>query len=290
MAANELGEFLRARRARRRPEEVGMPRYGQRRVAGLRREELAVLAGVSVDYYTRLEQGRERHPSAQVVDALAEALDLDPDAREHLYRLAGLTATARRGTVRDTVAPALRQLMDLHLTAPAFVTNRLLDVLATNALADALFAPFAAADNLARMIFVDPTGRWFHARWDRAARAAVAHLRQAVGHDAGDPRLHALIRTLGGASEEFLALWNSHDVWGKTTDGKELHHPDVGALSLTYQTFDVRDAPGQQLIVYQAEPGSRSAEALTLLGTLAATRRDRTAPARPPGPGRRPTA
>ncbi|TKG71071.1 helix-turn-helix transcriptional regulator [Prauserella endophytica] len=287
MAGNELGEFLRARRARLRPEDVGLRESGQRRVAGLRREEIAVLAGVSADYYTRLEQGRERNPSAQVLDALSRALDLADDAREHLYRLAGAGPGTGRTRGRERVGPALLQLMDTFTTCPAFVVNRTLDVLALNALAQALFSPFDRADNLLRMIFVDPAGRSFYVAWHQAAEAAVANLRVAGGHDPHDPRLAELVARLREHSDEFSALWAAHDVRGKTREAKELLHPEVGPLSLTYQAFDVRDAPGQELIVYQAEPGSPSEQALALLGTLAATRRA-TAVAAPRNPPRTP--
>ncbi|MFZ3566805.1 helix-turn-helix transcriptional regulator [Streptomyces sp. BH097] len=266
---NHLGEFLRARRARVRPQDVNMASHGVRRVAGLRREEVAVLAGVNADYYTRLEQGRERHPSPQVLDALGRALLLDLDAREHLHRLAGV-APDGPGPLHATerVSPALRELMDGYAHTPAFVMSRTLDLLASNALADALYAPFAPADNVARMTFLDPAGRQFYRDWDRAAQAAVANLRQAHGFDPGNPRLHRLVDALNEHSAEFRRLWAQHAVRGKTQDAKQLLHPDVGPLSLTYQSFDVRDAPGQQLVIYHAEPGSASAQALALLGSL----------------------
>jgi transcriptional regulator with XRE-family HTH domain len=278
MDDNHLGEFLRARRSGLRPQDVGMPSHGVRRVAGLRREEVAVLAGVNADYYTRLEQGRERHPSPQVLDALGRALLLDTDARLHLHRLAGVAPAARGSLhVTEQVSPALRQLMDGYAHTPAFVMSRTLDLLATNALTDALYAPFTPADNLARMTFLDPAGRQFYQDWDRAAQAVVANLRQAAGFDPEHPRLGELVDTLTEHSAVFRRLWAEHSVRGKTREAKQLLHPDVGALSLTYQSFDVRDAPGQQLVIYHAEPGSPSAHALTLLGSLHAGGR-RTAP------------
>ncbi|MFJ3219630.1 helix-turn-helix transcriptional regulator [Kitasatospora sp. NPDC086801] len=273
MTDNQLGEFLRARRAAVRPQDAGMASYGVRRVAGLRREEVAVLAGVNADYYTRLEQGRERHPSAQVLDALARALRLDPDAHAHLHRLAGTVPSGRFTHTTDRVGPALRRLLDGYPGAPAFVINRALDVLAANALTEALYSPFGQMDNLARMTFLDPVGRQFHPRWSYAAEATVGHLRQAAGLDPDDPRLRELVRVLTEHSADFTRLWNTHAVRGKTLDAKHFLHPDVGPLTLTYQAFDVRDAPGQQLVVYQAESGSPGAQALDLLGSLHATSR-----------------
>ncbi len=248
-----------------------MASYGLRRVSGLRREEVAVLAGVNADYYTRLEQGRERHPSAQVLDALGHALRLDADARAHLHQLAGTAPVNQFTHTTDRVSPALRQLMDGYPGAPAFVINRTLDVLAANAMAEALHSPFERMDNLARMAFLDPAGRQFYTRWGDTTAILVGHLRQASGLDPDSPRLHELVRTLTERSTDFTRLWKTHAVHGKTQNAKHLLHPDVGALTLTYQSFDVRDAPGQQLIIYQAESGSASAQALSLLGSIHAT-------------------
>ncbi|MFJ5546262.1 helix-turn-helix transcriptional regulator [Streptomyces sp. NPDC093225] len=273
MSDNHLGDFLRARRAAVRPDDVGMASHGVRRVAGLRREEVAVLAGVNADYYTRLEQGRERHPSAQVVDALGRALLLDTDTVAHLHRLAG-TAPSRpysAGAVR--VDPALRTLIDGYPDTPAFVVDATLEILAANALAEALYSPFDRADNLAAMVFLDPAGRRFHARWDHTAEAVVGHLREAAGLEPGNPRLRALVGALTERSTDFARLWSTHTVRGKTRAAKHFLHPDVGALYLTYHAFDVRDAPGQQLIVYHADPAGPSAEALRLLGSVHATAR-----------------
>ncbi|MCW2881078.1 MAG: family transcriptional regulator, partial [Sphaerisporangium sp.] len=216
---------------------------GRRKVAGLRREEVAVLAGVNVDYYTRLEQGRERHPSRQVLDALSRALDLDPEARDHLFLLAGAPLDTASVPVTQTVSPELRQLMDGYTTTPAFVLDRTLDLLATNALADALFSPFQPADNLARMTFFDPAGRRFYARWEWTAQMTVANLRSALGFAPHDPGLLRLVQTLSEGSQEFRSLWSSHEVRGKTHEPKYLIHPDVGPLTLTYQAFDIRSAP-----------------------------------------------
>lgn len=271
MSGGELGAFLRARRAQRSPEGTGLFYSGQRKVTGLRREEVAVLAGVNADYYTRLEQGRESNPSPQVLDALCRALDLDPDAREHLYRLAGTTPEAAPASVPQTVSPQLRQLMDEYTSTPAFVLNRILDVLGTNALADALFSPFHPADNLARMTFLDPARRHFYAHWNWTAQATVANLRRAAGFDPHEPGLLRLVAELRDSSEEFRALWDTHQVRGKTHEPKHLVHPDVGPLTLNYQAFDVRSAPGQQLIIYHAEPTTPSARALALLSSLHAT-------------------
>ncbi|MEU1931553.1 helix-turn-helix transcriptional regulator [Streptomyces sp. NPDC019826] len=285
MDRNHLGAFLRARRAGLTPQDVDMASHGTRRVTGLRREEVAVLAGVNADYYTRLEQGRERNPSPQVLDALARALRLDGDARTHLFRLAGSSpGTPRTLHTAAAVSPALRQLMDGYPHTPAFVLGRTLDILATNTLADALFTPFDPADNLARMIFLDPAGRHFYTDWERAAQAAVANLHESAGLDPDSPRLHRLVTELTRHSTEFGRLWKAHHVRGKNRDAKNLNHPETGPLNLTYQAFDVRDAPGQQLIIYHAEPASPSARALSLLGSLHATQHHTRT--QPPTPGR----
>lgn len=283
-----LGSFLSARRAAVDPDAAGVRYSGHRRVRGLRREEVAVLAGVSADYYARLEQGRERHPSPQVLDALSRALHLDDDAREHLHRLAGAVPALRGAATSRTVSPELLQLLDRWPDTPALVVDDVLDVLAENQLAAALHSGFTGPLNLLRMVFTDPAGRTFYADWHRAAQSTVAALRLAAGHSPDDPRVRVLVEELTTASAEFRVLWTRQDVRGKTHEAKEFAHPDVGSLTLGYQAFDVRSAPGHQLIVYQAEPGSPSDAALQLLASLAATTRPELLPEssdRPPGRG-----
>ncbi|MFI5641200.1 helix-turn-helix transcriptional regulator [Streptomyces goshikiensis] len=270
---NALGVFLRARRARLGPEDTGLPTTGRRRVPGLRREEVATLAGVSPDYYTRLEQGRERHPSQQVLEAVARALRLDGEAVAHLHRVATPAPRRTRPAPRvERVAPNLRRLLDSWSDTPAFVLGHALDVLARNQLAGALFAGFTHADNLLRMTFLDPAAHHFHRDWDRAAEACVATLRRAAGIDPDDRRLTELVGELSVKSAGFRTLWARHEVRGKTREAKLFHHPEVGDLELHYETFTVNGAPTQQLVVYQAEPGSPSADALALLGSLSAAR------------------
>ncbi|MDR7312328.1 transcriptional regulator with XRE-family HTH domain [Nocardioides luteus] len=268
-----LGEFLSAQRARITPADVGLPDVGGRRVAGLRREEVAVLAGVSVDYYTRLEQGRERSPSAQVVDALCTALRLSPDAREHTFRLARLAPAIQPEP--GPVSPELLQLMDAFPHAAAYVVEPGFQILAANTTAKALLGPSQLSLGAFDYLFVDPAARTYFEHWDQVARSAVSALRLAAGFTKPHPAVPPLVSRMLVASSEFASFWADQTVAGLTLTEKIINHPDVGRLTLSYQTLDVRDAPGQQLTVATAAAGSTSADALALLGTLEATRTSR---------------
>jgi transcriptional regulator with XRE-family HTH domain len=270
MSAGELGEFLRAQRALVTPAQVALAPGAKRRVPGLRREEVALLAGVSVDYYVRLEQGRERHPSVQVLDALSGVLLLDDDARLHLYRLADIAPRPAAGASPERVDPDLVQLMEAWPDNPALVLGRTYDVLARNRLGAALFAPFTHSDNLLLNMFLDPAARRFYADWSHAAVNTVAGFRLQSGALPGDPRARHLVRHLTQESPEFARMWARQEARGKSAEVKTFVHPGVGRLTLRMQTLDVRSAPGQQLVVYLAEPGSSDSDALRLLGSIAA--------------------
>lgn len=268
MAVTPLGEFLRSRRAAVAPDLVSLPSAGPRRVPGLRREEVALLAGVSADYYVRLEQGRERNPSPQVLSAIASALRLADDARLHLYRLAGLAP--RPSAPPTEIDPHLRHLLDSWPANPALIIGRAVDVLASNPLADALFGDQGGHRNLVLHMFLAPEAKTFYLHWDEAAAYAVANLRFLLGEVPGDERLRAVVAQLTEGSAEFRALWELNDARIARLREKTFQHSHVGLLSLRMETFDVRSAPGQELLVYHAEPGTRSAEALGRLARQAA--------------------
>lgn len=231
-----------------------------------------MLAGVSVDYYTRLEQGREHNPSPSVLNALASALELTADGRGHAFRLAGLAPTGPASVAPEVVDDALLALLESWPQTPALILNRQLDVLATNELARALYSNFDRINNLARMTFTDPTGRSFFTDWERAAETCIAHLRLALGYAGSGDQTRALVAEIYDSSSEFRRLWRQHDVRGKTHEAKTFHHGDVGDLRLEYNAFDVRSAPSQQLIVYSAPARTASADKLQLLGVLTTTR------------------
>ena len=287
----ELREFLRSRRARIAPEDVGLPAgHGHRRVPGLRREELAMLAGVSVDYYVRLEQGRNASVSGSVLDAIARALQLDEHERAHLFDLAKPTRAPRRPAPRpQRVRPGMRTLLD-NLVTPAFVLGRRLDILATNRMARALLCDFDALPprerNHARWVFLDPAARELYLDWEAVARDNVAVLRMDAGRHPDDPELSELIGELTIKSPDFARWWSDHDVLRQTHGTKRYHHPVVGNLTVAYEALPLPDDAEQTLFVYSVEPGSPSAEALALLGSwsLDVSARAAGSPASPPPP------
>ncbi|MGW5105908.1 helix-turn-helix transcriptional regulator [Nocardia sp. NPDC004123] len=270
---NDLGDFLRSRRSHIQPADAGLREYGRRRVPGLRREEVAQLAGVSVDYYIRLEQGRGKHVSDAVLDAVARALRLSDQERLHLYALArpGGTVDAHPTTVSsvysDTVHPGVRLVLDA-LTAPAFVLGRRMDVLAWNTLGDLVsgFSRIPAAErNQARYLFLDPAASTFYPDWETVAGETVAFLRRDAGLHPDDPRVAALVGELSARSAVFRRLWAAHPIKEKTRGAKLIQHAEAGLLELGYETFALPGDPDQLLVVYTAAPESPAAAALARL-------------------------
>jgi transcriptional regulator with XRE-family HTH domain len=273
----EIREFLASRRAKVTPEQVGLPAGGgKRRVPGLRREEVAVLAGVSTDWYIKLEKGHINGVSADVLDAVARALQLDEAERTHLFNLARAARpdrTPRRR--RSRVRPAVQRILDSMVTTPAFVRNGRLDLLAINALGGALFSP-AFADpvrpaNLARFNFLDPAARNFYPDWNNSANTTVALLRTEAGRDPHNKDLADLIGELATRSDAFRVRWAAHDVRLHRSGVKHFHHPAVGTVELSFEALDLPADPGLTLSAYTAEPGSPSEDALRLLASWAAT-------------------
>jgi transcriptional regulator with XRE-family HTH domain len=281
----EVREFLTSRRAKITPEQAGMAQFRQRRVPGLRRSEVAALAGVSVEYYAKLERGSLGGASAGVLDALARALQLDDAERRHLFHLAqaadGTTAAMRprRSTSKPwTLKPAVQWALDAITAGPAIIGNERSDLVAANHLGRALYADLYAdptrPPNFARFTFLDTAARRFFPDWDLAADMSVANLRTAAGQDPHDRDLHDLVGELSTRSDDFRRRWGSHDVRTHGTGEKHYHHRVVGDLALSYLSSDLRGEPGLSMTIYAAEPASPTAHALALLGSWAATNQD----------------
>jgi len=277
--ASDVKAFLASRRAKLTPEQAGLPVYGgNRRVPGLRREEVAMLAGVSVDYYTKMERGNLSGASDGVLEALARALRLDEAETEHLYDLARAASAAprtRRKSSPKKVRPSLTRIIDAIVDAPAWIRNDRGDVLAANALARALYSDLMAEvvqpPNNSRFTFLNPKARTFYANWEQAADDIVAILRSAAGRNPYDKDLTDLVGELSTQSEEFRTRWAKHDVRSHRTGRKQVHHPVVGDLDLAFEAFDLPGDPGLRLNVYTADPDTPSADALRVLASWAAT-------------------
>ncbi|MEU4578388.1 helix-turn-helix transcriptional regulator [Nonomuraea sp. NPDC023979] len=277
----DLGEFLRSRRARLRPGELGLPVYGRRRVPGLRREELAQLAGVSAGYYTRLEQGQSPNASDAVLDAVARVLRLDDDERGYLYSLArAKPRPPRRAAEAERVRPGVRVMIESFRDVPALVMGRFCDILCWNATAHALLAghlDFDAPDdpagrpNVAAMLFLDPRLGELYADWAGKARSTVADLRLIAGRYPGSPELAALVDELTVGSAEFAELWAAHPVSECDTRPRVYRHPTVGTMELSAEFMTLPDDEGQRVAVFNAAPGSPSEAALRLLATRSTT-------------------
>ncbi|MFF5106420.1 helix-turn-helix transcriptional regulator [Streptomyces sp. NPDC000134] len=266
---DDLAGFLRTRRSRVDPATAGIPTDSRRRVQGLRREEVAHLSGVSVDYYVRLEQGRATQPSEQVLDALAHVLGLDDTERGHLYRLARQRrrrAKAPGGRVR----PELLRVLDLVADGPALITNHRLDVLAGNRLAGLLYGRSMPGLNTARHIFLEEAERGLYADWETCTLDVVGHLRLAAGKYPEDPRLASLIGELAMGSERFRRLWARADVRARTYGRKAYRHPLIGLLELHQENFILPNESGMELVVLSATPGSPAEDGLRLLADLGA--------------------
>jgi transcriptional regulator with XRE-family HTH domain len=275
---SEIREFLTSRRAKLTAADVGLPDYGTRRVPGLRREEVAVLAGVSAPYYTRLERGDLAGASHSVLDALARALQLDDAERAHLFDLAHATQPLarppRRRVAKQRIRPSAQELLDAMTGAAGHIGNHRLDILGANALGRALYREMfdgQESPNAARFVFLDPRAREFYLDWDRIARDVVATLRSAAGRNPDDRDLSDLVGELSTRSEPFRQLLARHDVRFHISGVKHFHHGQVGDLELNYERLDIVFDTDLTIFTYTADPGTPTAEALALLGGLAAT-------------------
>ncbi|MEU5344691.1 helix-turn-helix transcriptional regulator [Streptomyces sp. NPDC020766] len=266
-----LGRFLRSRRERLTPAGAGLPGAGRRRVPGLRRDEVAALAGVSLSYYSRLEQGRELSPSPRVLEAMARVLHLGEEDKRELLRPARPATRRTRSPIRvERVRPHLRRLIEGWTMTPAFIIGHAQDLLATNALADALYCDFAQHDNVLRMLFLDPAAKTFYRNPERARNRAVADLQQTAASTPEDPRVLEIVGELSVRSGEFRSLWAREYTRVPPYEVKEMYHSGVGDLELRHEALTIRSAPGQQLVILQPEPGSPSADRLSLLGSISA--------------------
>ncbi len=269
----EIRQFLTTRRAKITPEQAGLRFYGgNRRVPGLRREEVALLAGISIEYYTRLERGNAAGVSAEVLDAIARALQLDDVERAHLTDLvktANVSRPARRRSVRQHVRPSVQHVLDSMTRSAAFLRNGRLDILAWNQLAYTLYSPVFVTGvrpvNLARFIFLDPHSAGFYTDWDGIAAAAVGSLRAEAGRDPYDRALTDLIGELSTRSEDFRVRWAAHDVEYYRSGIQPFHHPIAGHLTLSYDALEIPADPGLTIVVYTADPGSPDQQALDRL-------------------------
>ncbi len=268
---DDLAGFLRTRRSRVDPSAVGIPTDSRRRVEGLRREEVAHLSGVSVDYYVRLEQGRATQPSEQVLDALARVLGLDETEREHLYRLAR-QRRRRAKSPSGRLRPELLRVLDLVTAAPALIMNHRLDVVAGNRLAGLLYGREMPGLNTARHIFLEEAERGLYADWETCTLDVVGHLRLAAGQYPDDPGLASLIGELAMGSKRFRRLWARADVRARTHGRKAYRHPLVGLLDLHQENFALPGESGMELLVLSAAPGSPAEDGLRLLGALSGDR------------------
>ncbi|MGA5894715.1 helix-turn-helix transcriptional regulator [Streptomyces venetus] len=273
----EASAFLKSRRAKVTPERAGLPVYGQRRVPGLRRGEVAMLAGMSVEYYTRMERGNLGGVSESVLDALAQALRLDDTERDHLHALARAAGTSaarvRRRPKKATVRPSVLRIVEGLLDQPAYVRNNRMDILAANPLARALHSAVFEREpvNPCRFVFLDPRATRVYPDWERVAREGVGALRAEVAKNPYDRELSNLIGELSTRSDAFRTLWGTHDVHVFTEGTKRFHHPAVGEMELVHETLALPGDEGLSLIVYSADPDTPAADALKLLAGWAAS-------------------
>jgi len=276
-STNALGAFLRARRELVTTQQVGIPDTGVRRVPGLRREEVAMLAGISADYYLRLERGRDRHPSVQVLESIARVLQLDDDHFAHLLTLvAEVPRHRKRRPRKQTPPPGVLKLLE-SLGQPAFIEDRYFDILATNRMASALSPRLVVGGNQLRDLFLDPAEQALYPEWENVTECFVANLRQAVGTEVDDPRFIELTGELSLASLRFRQLWARHEVRGQRGTPLRFHHPQVGEMILNRERLAINGTEDLMLVVYHPDAGSSDADKLALLASAAlptATRQD----------------